>query len=93
MTVAVLSAMARPLLEPRLPSWVEPRWYQTTEELYALAPEAEIGWFDLYKKADMAEAIRRATRLRWLNSIYAGVDGFPLEVMDGDPLGWEWKLG
>ena len=81
MTVAVLSGMARPLLEPRLPSWVEPRWYQTTEELYALAPEAEIGWFDLYKKADMAEAIRRAGKLRWLNSIYAGVDGFPLDVM------------
>ena len=81
MTVAVLSAMARPLLEPRLPDWVEPRWYQTTEELYELAPEAEIGWFDLYKKEDMAEAIRRAEKLRWLNSIYAGVDGFPLEVM------------
>ena len=81
MTVAVLSGMARPLLEPRLPSWVEPRWYQTTEELYELAPEAEIGWFDLYKKDDMAEAIRRAAKLRWLNSIYAGVDGFPLDVM------------
>ena len=81
MTVAVLSALARPLLEPRLPAWVEPHWYQTTEELYALAPEAEIGWFDLYKKEDMAEAVRRATRLKWLNSIYAGVDGFPLEVM------------
>lgn len=73
--------MARPLLEPRLPDWVEPRWYQTTEELYALAPEAEIGWFDLYKKEDMAEAIRRAEKLKWLNSIYAGVDGFPLDVM------------
>ena len=81
MTAAVLSAIARPLLEPRLPDWVEPRWYQTTEELYELAPEAEIGWFDLYKKEDMADAIRRAVKLRWLNSIYAGVDGFPLEVM------------
>ena len=81
MTVAVLSAMARPLLEPRLPAWVEPSWYSITEELYALAPQAEIGWFDLYKKEDMAEAIRRAERLKWLNSIYAGIDGFPLEVM------------
>ena len=81
MTVAVLSALARPLLEPRLPDWVAPRWYSTTEELYALAPQAEIGWFDLYKKEDMAEAIRRAVKLRWLNSIYAGVDGFPLAVM------------
>jgi phosphoglycerate dehydrogenase-like enzyme len=81
MTVLVASAMARPLLEPRLPSWAEPRWFASTEELWDLAPEAEIGWFDLYKKEDMAEAIRRASKLRWLNSIYAGVDGFPLEVM------------
>ena len=69
MTVAVLSTMARQLLQPRMPAWVEPRWYQTTAELYELAPEAEIGWFDLYKKEDMAEAIRRAAKLRWLNSI------------------------
>ena len=81
MTVAVLSALARQLLEARLPDWVEARWYTSTEELYDLAPEAEIGWFDLYKKEDMAEAIRRAAKLRWLNSIYAGIDGFPLEVM------------
>jgi phosphoglycerate dehydrogenase-like enzyme len=73
--------MARPLLEPRLPAWAEPRWFGSTEELWDLAPEAEIGWFDLYKKEDMAEAIRRAEKLKWLNSIYAGVDGFPLAVM------------
>jgi phosphoglycerate dehydrogenase-like enzyme len=81
MTIAVMSAVARPLLEPRLPDWVEPRWFESTEHLWELAPEAEIGWFDLYKKADMAEAVLRATRLKWLNSIYAGVDGMPLEVM------------
>jgi phosphoglycerate dehydrogenase-like enzyme len=81
MTIVVASAMARPLLEPRLPDWTEPSWFTTTEELWALAPEAEIGWFDLYKKDDMAEAVRRAEKLRWLNSIYAGVDGFPLDLM------------
>jgi phosphoglycerate dehydrogenase-like enzyme len=81
MTVAVLSAIARPLIEPRLPSWVEPRWFATTEELFELAPEAEIGWFDLYKKDDMVEAMRRGAKLKWLNSIYAGLDGFPLELL------------
>ena len=82
MTICVASAMVRPLLEPRLPGWVEPHWFASTEELYALAPSAEIGWFDLYDKADMAEAVRRATKLRWLNSIYAGVDGMPLDVLE-----------
>jgi len=81
MTILVASAMARPILEPRLPAWITPHWFTTTEELFDLAPDAEIGWFDLYKKEDMAEAVRRASRLKWLNSIYAGVDGMPLDLM------------
>ncbi len=81
MTTLVASAIVRPALEPRLPAWVSPRWFTTTEEMFDLAPSAEIGWFDLYKKEDMAEGVRRATNLQWLNSIYAGVDGMPLDLM------------
>lgn len=81
MTVAVLSAIARPILEPRLPNWIEPRWFATTEELLDIADQAEIGWFDLYKKEDMAEAARRAVNLKWLNSIYAGLDHMPLALL------------
>ena len=43
MTKAALSAMIRPLVEPRLPEWVEPLWFASIDELYELAPEAEIG--------------------------------------------------
>lgn len=82
MTTFVASAMVRPMLEPRLPGWVEPRWFASKEEALILAPSAEIGWFDLYNKADMAEVIAAATRLKWLNSIYAGVDGMPLDLLD-----------
>ena len=81
MTVAVLSAIARPILEPRLPDWIEPRWFATTEELLKIADQAEIGWFDLYKKEDMAEAARRAVRMKWFNSIYAGLEHMPLTLM------------
>jgi phosphoglycerate dehydrogenase-like enzyme len=81
MTILVASAMVRPALEQRLPDWIDPHWFTSTEELFALAPTAEIGWFDLYKKDDMAEAVRRASSLKWLNSIYAGVDGMPLDVL------------
>jgi phosphoglycerate dehydrogenase-like enzyme len=81
MTVAVLSAIARPILEPRLPDWIEPRWFATTEELLEIADQAEIGWFDLYKKEDMAEAARRAVRMKWFNSIYAGLEHMPLALM------------
>lgn len=81
MTVLVASAMMQQLLSGRLPDWIEPRWFRTTEEMWELAPEAEIGWLDTYKKPDMAEAVRRAVKLKWLNSIYAGVDGVPLDLL------------
>jgi phosphoglycerate dehydrogenase-like enzyme len=80
-TVVVVNAMAAPFLTARVPAWVDLRVFSTTEALMELAPLAEIGWFDLYKVAEMAPAIRAATRLRWLNSIYAGVDAFPLDVL------------
>ncbi|MBL0925896.1 MAG: D-2-hydroxyacid dehydrogenase [Sphingomonadaceae bacterium] len=77
-TNLVMAGLVRPLIEPRLPDWVEPHWFMSKEEALALAPQAEIGWFDMYDKADMAAVITAATNLKWLNSIYAGVDGMPL---------------
>ena len=81
MTVAVLNAMLKPLLEARLPEWVDVRWYANKDEAFALAPIAEIGWFDMYSKDDMAETIGLATQLKWLNSVYAGVESFPLDLL------------
>ncbi|AKM07557.1 D-2-hydroxyacid dehydrogenase [Pelagerythrobacter marensis] len=81
MTVAVLSGLVRPLVEEHLPAGIEPRWYTSVEELHALAPEAEIGWFDLDATEPMAEAVRRAEKLRWLSSIYAGLDFLPLDLL------------
>ncbi len=81
MTIAALPALVRPLIEARLPDWLDVRWFMTKEEAFALAPLAEIGWFDMYDKDDMATAIADATNLKWLNSIYAGVDGMPLDLL------------
>ncbi len=81
MTVLVMNAMAAPLLEGRLPDGIEPRFFRNADELFALAPQAEIGWFDLYQPGGMDKAIRLATKLKWLNSVYAGVDFFPLDVL------------
>ncbi|MBX7535754.1 D-2-hydroxyacid dehydrogenase [Qipengyuania sp. GH1] len=81
MTKAVMSAMIRPLVEPRLPDWVEPLWFASKDEALKLAPEAEIGWFDLNETAPMAEIAQAATNLKWLNSIYAGLDFMPLGLL------------
>lgn len=81
MTTAVLNAVMKPQLEARLPDWLDARWYATKQEAFELAPQAEIGWFDMHSRADMVEAFARATRMKWLNSIYAGVEAFPLDLL------------
>lgn len=81
-TVAALSVMIRPLVENRLPDWVEPRWFGTHDEALEAAPGAEIGWFDMYDKNSMVAAVEAAKSLKWLNSIYAGLDFMPLGLLD-----------
>jgi phosphoglycerate dehydrogenase-like enzyme len=81
MTIAVLSGLMQPLLAGRLPGWVEPHFFLSKEQVMELAPLAEIGWFDMYDKDDMADAIRAATNMKWLNSIYAGADHMPLDLL------------
>jgi phosphoglycerate dehydrogenase-like enzyme len=78
MTLATLPNLVRPLIETRLPDWLTPRWFRTKAEAIALAPDCEIGWFDFYEKPDMAAAIGKAGTMRWLHTLYAGVDGIPL---------------
>ena len=81
MTIAVLSAMARPMLEARLPRSVEPRWCADSDEVLAAAPEADIGWFDSVDRNALPEVIGRAERLKWLSTAAAGVDPFPLDLL------------
>jgi phosphoglycerate dehydrogenase-like enzyme len=82
MTTAVLSSLIRPLVEPRLPDWVEPLWFSTKDEALELAPRAEIGWFDFNEPGPMCEVVSAATNLKWLNSIYAGLEFLPLDLLD-----------
>jgi phosphoglycerate dehydrogenase-like enzyme len=76
-----ISGLIRPLLEPRLPGNLDVRWFMNHEEARAAVAEAEIGWFDMYDQQAMAETLRAATKLKWLNSIYAGLDFLPMDVL------------
>ena len=78
---AVLPSWVKPWIEHRLPDDVDVRWFDNDEESLALAPSAEIGWFDSFNKPAMACAIEAATQLKWLNSLLAGVDGIPLDLV------------
>lgn len=79
--IATLPALARPYLEPQLPAWVEPRWYDGMQEALAMGPGARIGWFDMYDKPALAAVIARAADMGWYNTVLAGLDGLPLRDM------------
>jgi phosphoglycerate dehydrogenase-like enzyme len=80
--VAALPSVARAELEGRLPAWLEPRWFCGLEEALRAGADAQVGWFDMDDRRAMAAAIVNATRMRWLNSMYAGVDGLPLGMLE-----------
>lgn len=77
---AAMASLVRPLVEPHCDD-LDVTWFTSAEEAMEAAQTAEIGWFDMYDKDQMAKTIAAATNLKWLNSIYAGVDHFPLEQL------------
>ncbi|MEM6266702.1 MAG: D-2-hydroxyacid dehydrogenase [Pseudomonadota bacterium] len=81
MTILAISGLIRPLLEPRLPDSVDVRWFMTHDEALEAVKDAEIGWFDSNNPQDMVKTLRAATKLKWLNSIYAGLDFLPMDVL------------
>lgn len=81
---AVLPALARPLLEPRLPAGLDVVWFATREDARAMIVDADIAWVDMQRSADTAEAIAAGGQLKWVNTIYAGVDPFDLARLKAD---------
>ena len=79
---AVLPAVARPLLAPHLPSDLEVAWFTSPQDANAMIADADIAWVDMHPKEFVAEAIRASgPRLKWVSTIYAGLDAFPLDVL------------
>lgn len=76
--ILVLPALARPLIEPHLPADAEVRWFTSSEEAFDMAPGAEIGWLDMQVPGNTGRAIALGTSLKWVTTIYAGLDAFPL---------------
>lgn len=81
MTILAISGLIRPMLEHRLPQGLDVRWFMSHEEAMEAVADAEIGWFDMNDQAAMAETLRAAKKLKWLNSIYAGLDFLPMDVL------------
>ncbi len=79
---AVLPAVARGLLEAQLPTGIEPLWFASPAQANAMIADADIAWVDMQPTALVADAIRSAgPRLKWVSTIYAGLDAFPLDLL------------
>ncbi|MEG3149773.1 D-2-hydroxyacid dehydrogenase [Sphingomonas sp. ZT3P38] len=78
---AVLPALARPLLESRLPAGLEVAWFSDHDEANAMIVDADIAWVDQQRPAWTGEAVARGERLKWVSTIYAGLDAFPLDLL------------
>lgn len=81
MTILAISGLIRPMLESRLPEGLDVRWFMSAEEAVTAVADAEIGWFDMNDKEAMAATLVAAKKLKWLNSIYAGLDFLPMDVL------------
>jgi phosphoglycerate dehydrogenase-like enzyme len=79
---AVLPAIARPLLEAQLPTDMDAAWWSSPAEAKVMIADAEIAWVDMQPTSLTEDTIRAAgPHLRWVSTIYAGLDAFPLDVL------------
>lgn len=78
---AVLPALARPLIEPVLPAGIDAHWFTSREEALALIGDADIGWVDMNRPGWTGEIAAAGERLKWLSTIYAGIDAFDIDLL------------
>jgi phosphoglycerate dehydrogenase-like enzyme len=76
---ALFPATARPLIEQHLPQSLDVSWFANHDEANAMVGEAEIAWVDQMRPEWTAATIARGVKLKWLSTIYAGVDSFPID--------------
>lgn len=74
----VLPALARALLEPKLPAGLDTVWVSTRAEATAAMADADIGWVDLYPHGLTPEAVAAGQSLKWLFTAIAGLDALDL---------------
>ena len=78
---AVISGMVRPLLEGQLPDGIEPVWFMTPDEAKAQIADADIAWADMNDPSAMRDVFLAGEKLKWVSTIYAGLDHFPVDAL------------
>jgi phosphoglycerate dehydrogenase-like enzyme len=77
----VLPALARPLLDARLPAGHDIAWVGTVDEAVAAIADADIAWVDLPPHGLTEQAVSAAPQLKWLFTAIAGLDSLDLRAL------------
>ena len=77
----VLPALARPLLEAKLPAGHDIAWVASIDEAKAAIVDADIAWVDLPPHGLTTEAVVEARSLKWLSTAIAGLDSLDLAAL------------
>jgi phosphoglycerate dehydrogenase-like enzyme len=79
---AVLPTFTRQLVEQHLPTELDVVWWSAPAEAAQAIPSVDIAWIDMQPASLVAETLEAAgSKLRWLNTIYTGLDALPLEQL------------
>jgi phosphoglycerate dehydrogenase-like enzyme len=78
---AVLPALARPLIEAQLPDGLDLHWFTNHAEAAAMVADADIAWVDMKRPDWTGAAAAQGARLKWLFTVYAGIDAFDVPLL------------
>lgn len=73
--------MVRPLLEGQLPEGIKPIWFMTPDEAKSEIADADIAWADMNDPSAMRDVFLAGEKLKWVSTIYAGLDHFPVKEL------------
>lgn len=77
----VLPGSIRGEVEPHLPRDLEVAWYSAAPEDCPAMAEAEAAWINILDGGGQARAVEAGPRLKWVSTIQAGVNTWPLARM------------
>jgi len=75
---ALFPNVTRSELEPHLPSYVKPIWYEDHAEAAKSINDVEVCWIDMLRGRKMLEGI---SKLKWFFTIGAGVEQVPMDLL------------
>lgn len=77
----LLPSTLREKLEPRLPTGIVLTWVESAAQVCDEIEHADVAWLDLLRLDDTNSVLRRASQLKWLFTLGAGIEYLDLALL------------